>query len=78
MERSWLAIHTTSVHTEWVAHHNGDYSGDVTFTNLVTKAEIVIPFSALEVLVAAKVRDTQVDFWENADVEDVHTNGRSF
>jgi hydroxymethylglutaryl-CoA reductase len=64
-------MHTTVLHDSWIAIHNGDFSGNVTlrkFDELCEKviAEIEVPVTVIEELVAEKIRGERIAELEQA------------
>src|SRR3954468_13991555 len=63
-------MHNLPIGRGWSANHNGDFSGDVDFSDHDGK-HYVIPFFALEAVVAEKVRRERIAALEDADPGDL-------
>lgn len=60
--------HTTDLGDGWIAHHNGDFSGNVTLRRPdAPEHQFRIPFDCLLLLVAEAVRSKRVAELEDAD-----------
>jgi hypothetical protein len=69
-------MHTTVFHvgnTEYRAHHNGDYSGNVEFVRINRDSErsFFIPMAFLVQLVANMKRDQEIARLEQAGVDEI-------
>ena len=76
-------MHTTQLGDNIVAHHNGDFSGDVIFSGQfsveddIGGATVTIPFSCIETLVAEHIRSERISELEQMTTPDL-LYGRDF
>jgi hypothetical protein len=60
-------MHTMEFVGGWIAHHNGDFSGDVELHSPGTPTQVtVVPFLIIQQIVAEKVRRDRIAKLEEA------------
>ena len=64
-------MHTTQLARDWIAIHNGDYSGDVEFKDSAYGTSFLIPFDIIVELVAEAVRTSAIGKLEDASIAEL-------
>ena len=59
-------MHTMQIRY-WLAHHDGDFSGDVILSEPASKRQLTVPFAVLAEIVAEAVRRHRIEELEQSD-----------